>query len=103
MTKRFAIGFDIGLFLFITINLISAHLSSDCGLPTVFGRDSCTDDITRAGWPLLFYEDGGFAYQHSFNSVQLLLDLGVGIIFSLAFGWLFSRNKKLFPNKLFVL
>jgi hypothetical protein len=97
MTKRFAIGFGIGLFLFITINLISAHFSSDCGLPTVFGRDS------RAGWPLLFYEDGGFAYQHSFNSVLLLLDLGVGMIFSLAFGWLFSRNKKLFPNKLFVL
>jgi hypothetical protein len=40
MKKRFAMGFSIGLFIFIMINLLAAHLASDCGLLTVFGRDS---------------------------------------------------------------
>jgi len=32
MTKRFALGFGIGLLIFIAINLLSTHLASDCGL-----------------------------------------------------------------------
>ena len=36
MTRRFAIGFTIGLLAFILINLFSTHLSSDCGPPAVF-------------------------------------------------------------------
>jgi hypothetical protein len=39
MTKRFAIGFGIGLMIFFIINLLAAHLASDCGLLAVFGRD----------------------------------------------------------------
>jgi len=57
MTRRFATGFITGLFIFLVINLTSAHLASDCGLPAVFGRDSCADDIARAGCPLRFYEE----------------------------------------------
>jgi len=107
MTKRFVIGFGIGLLIFITINLISAHLSSDCGLPAVFGRASpwhrppgqvCADDIVRAGWPLQFYEDGGFAYRHNFNSFFLLINLGVGLAFASLSGWFFSHNKKTLPK-----
>ena len=49
MTKRFMMGFVIVLLIFIAINLLSAHLRSDCGLPAVFGRDGCADDIARAG------------------------------------------------------
>jgi hypothetical protein len=52
MTKRFAIGFCIGLLIFLTI---AAHLTSDCGLLAGFGRNACADDIARAGWPLQFY------------------------------------------------
>jgi hypothetical protein len=40
MKKRFAIGCSIGLFVFIIINLLTAHLASDRGLLAVFGRDS---------------------------------------------------------------
>ena len=67
MTKRFAIGFFSGLLIFLAINLTIAHLSSDCGLPAVFGRDACADDIARAGWPMLFYEEGGFDFSFIFN------------------------------------
>ena len=98
MTLRFAIGFIIGLLIFIAFNLISAHLSSDCGLPAVFGRDSCADDIARAGWPMRFYEEGGLAYRHNFNPLFLLIDLEIGAAFSIVSAWLLSRNKKTLPK-----
>ncbi|HEX9386018.1 MAG TPA: hypothetical protein VF918_06830 [Anaerolineales bacterium] len=40
MPKRFAIGFSIGLLIFLTVNLLSAHLASDCGLLALIGRDA---------------------------------------------------------------
>jgi hypothetical protein len=94
MTKRFMIGFGIGLLIFIAINLLSAHLRSDCGLPAVFGRDMCADDIARAGWPLQFYEDGGFAYHHNFNAVFLVVNLGIGSVLAVFAGLLFARIEK---------
>lgn len=94
MTRRFAFGFTLGLLLFIAINLTSAHLASDCGLMAVFGRDACADDIARAGWPLRFYEQGGFDYQYEFQSGVLILDLLIGILISSTIGWLFVRRVK---------
>ena len=98
MSKRFFIGFISGLLIFSAINLVAAHLSSDCGLPAVLGRDGCADDITRAGWPLQFYEDGGFAYRHEFNAFFLLINLGLGLGVSLAAGWLWARQKNSPPK-----
>ena len=98
MIKHFAIGFVIGLLIFILINLLAAHFSSDCGLPAVFGHDSCADDIARAGWPMQFYEDGGIAYHQDFNPLFLLINLGIGMTFAIITGWLFSRTKKLLPK-----
>ena len=92
MTKRFTIGFTLGLLLFLLINLTSAHLASDCGLMAVFGRDPCADDIARAGWPLRFYEEGGLEYRKSFQGAILVLDLVVGIAFATAIGWLSTRR-----------
>jgi len=94
MTKRFMIGFGIGLLIFMAINLLSAHLRSDCGLLAVFGRDACADDIARAGWPLQFYEDGGFSYRHNFNAVFLVVNLGVGILLAAFTGLLIARIEK---------
>ena len=94
MTKRFTIGFGVGFLIFIALNLLSAHLSSDCGLLAVFGRDMCADDIARAGWPLQFYEDGGFAYHHNFNAVFLVVNLGVGILLAAFTGLLIARIEK---------
>ena len=94
MIKRFIIGFISGLLIFSGINLIAAHLDSDCGLPAVFGRDACADDIARAGWPLQFYEEGGFAYRREFNVTALSVNVGVGLGASLLTGWLFTQRKK---------
>lgn len=94
MTKHFAIGFLIGLLFFLAVNLLSAHLSSDCGLPAVLGRDACADDISRAGWPLQFYEEGGFAYRLNFSPVYLLINAAVGLGFSILTGWWNQRRKK---------
>ena len=94
MTKRFAIGFCMGLLIFLTINLLAAHLASDCGLPAVFGSDACADDIARAGWPRQFYEEGGFAYRSNFNLPFLLINMAIGVVFSIILGWILSHNKK---------
>ena len=94
MTKRFMIGFGIGLLIFLAINLLFAQLRSDCGLLAIFGRDGCADDIARAGWPLQFYEDGGFAYRHNFNAVFLVVNLGIGIVFAIFAGFLNARIEK---------
>ena len=71
MTQRFALVFSLAFLPCTAINpstssgqrLTSAHLASDCGLVTVFGRDACADDIARAGWLLPFYKEGGFDYR----------------------------------------
>lgn len=94
MTKHFFTGFVIGLLLFLTINLIAAHFASDCGLPAVFGRDACADDIARAGWPLPFYEEGGFAYRSNFNGPFLFINVVIGFVFSSVVGWYSARRKK---------
>ena len=98
MNTRFALGFGLGLLVFLLINLLAAHFASDCGLPAVFGRDMCADDIARAGWPLQFYEEGGFAYRHLFNSFFLFVDLGVGLVIGITSGLLYSRLKKTLPK-----
>ena len=94
MNKKFVPGFVIGVCLFILINGIFAHLSSDCGLPAVFRLDSCADDISRAGWPLFFYEEGGFAYRHEFILPNLILDLVMGVLLASGLGWWFARRIK---------
>jgi hypothetical protein len=95
MNKRFAIGFSIGLFSFIMINLFAAHLASDCGLLAIFGRDACADDIARAGWPLQFYEEGGFAYHRNFSLPFLLINSTIAVVFAVLLGWILSHSKKL--------
>lgn len=90
--KRFAVGFAMGFITFLVINAIAAHLSSDCGLLAVFGRDACADDIVRAGWPLQFHEAGGFAYHFNFSAGMLGLDAGIALVVGIALGWLVSRR-----------
>lgn len=98
MIKKFIIGFISGLLIFSAINLMAAHLASDCGLSAVFGRDACADDIARAGWPLQFYEEGGFAYRRQFSITSLFINLGIGLGASLLTGWLFTQGKNRPPK-----
>ncbi len=83
-------GFLMGLIIFILANLLAAHLLSDCGLPAVLGKDFCADDIVRAGFPLIFFEEGGFAYRIIFNQPYLLLDILIGLGFSIICGFIAS-------------
>jgi hypothetical protein len=92
MTRRFATGLMLGLLAFLLINLSSAHLSSDCGLLAVFERDTCADDIARAGWPFRFYERGGFDYHFEFKLPALFFDLVIGASAAVVLGWFFARK-----------
>ena len=94
MTRRFILAFLLGLATFIVINLVSAHLASDCGLVAVFGQDFCADDIARAGWPLRFYEVGGFDEHHYVSSGMFGLDILIGLALSSTLGWYAARQVK---------
>ena len=89
--RAFLTGSLIGLFIFISANLIAAHLLSDCGLPALLGTDSCADDIARSGFPLVFFEEGGFAYRNIFNLPYLLLDIFIGLDFAIMCGFIARR------------
>ena len=88
MNRAFLNGLLIGLLVFLLANLLAAHLLSDCGLAAVFGQSHCADDITRAGFPLIFYEEGGFAYRHIFNPPNLYLDIFIGLNFAVISGFI---------------
>jgi hypothetical protein len=90
--RRFAAGFLITLITFGGLNLLAAHLRSDCGLPAVLGMARCADDIRRAGFPWVFWEEGGLAYRQIFSPGVLALDLSVvlaaaGLVGALANRW----------------
>jgi hypothetical protein len=86
MVRRFGLGLAAGLLVFVLINLLVAHLRSDCGLLALLGRSPCADDIRRAGWPWLFLEQGGFIARHTFLPLALAGDVVVGLIFGVVTG-----------------
>ena len=93
-SRTFLNGFLIGLLVFILANLFAAHLLSDCGLPALLGADACADDISRAGFPLVFFEQGGFAYRSIFNLPNLALDIFIGLDFAVLCGFIARWNEK---------
>ena len=93
-SRTFLNGFLIGLLIFILANLFAAHLLSDCGLPALLGADSCADDLSRAGFPLVFFEQGGFAYRIIFNLPYLFLDIFIGLGFAAICGFIARWNEK---------
>jgi hypothetical protein len=91
MTK-FLAGFFIGLGSFLALNLLAAHFLSDCGLPAVFGISACADDIVRAGFPLVFLQQGGFAFSSSLDPASALIDLAIGVTLSAGLGFWLARR-----------
>jgi len=89
--NRFLFGAAAGVLLFLAANAVAAHLASDCGLGAVLGLARCADDIRRAGFPLIFWEQGGFAPRNLFSLAALLIDAGIGLAVSLGAGWAASR------------
>ena len=94
MTPRqtFLKGFLIGLSVFILLNILAAHLFSDCGLPALFGLGGCADAISRVGFPFVFFEQGGFAYRSNFNLPIFILDLVIGFGVALLIGLMMNKR-----------
>jgi ABC-type antimicrobial peptide transport system permease subunit len=93
-SRTFFYGAVSGLVIFTLANLVAAHLLSDCGLPAVLGMDSCADDISRVGFPLIFFEEGGFAFRSIFNTPYLFLDIFIGLGFAVICGFIARWNEK---------
>ncbi|NOH03954.1 MAG: hypothetical protein HND47_19300 [Chloroflexi bacterium] len=92
--RTFFKGFLIGLSVFILLNILAAHLFSDCGLTALFGLGACADAISRLGFPFLFFEQGGFAYHSKLDPPVLFLDLLIGLGFAVFTGFFASKRKK---------
>jgi hypothetical protein len=95
-SRAFFAGFLVGLLLIFLMNVIAAHLLSDCGLPAILGTSYCADDIIRAGFPFVFLEEGGFAFRRNFNGSYMVVDILIGFGVALLSGVLlhqYSRKK----------
>ena len=77
--RTFAFAFVCTLVLFVGINLVAAHIRSDCGIAGALGVSGCNDDIRRVGFPFLVWQEGGFAYRNIFDLTALILDIGIGL------------------------
>lgn len=93
--RSFPIGFTLTILFFLVVNLLAAHFQSDCGLPAWFNLAGCADDIRRAGFPLVFYEVGGFDGRNRFEIGALGVDLVCGLGMMLMGGWLAQRLWKM--------
>lgn len=89
--RTFLLAFVVAVLVFVGVNLLVAHLRSDCGLPALFGLSACADDIRRVGFPLQFWEEGGFAFRRVFSLPALLIDIAVGLLLALGAGWAARR------------
>ena len=91
----FAIGFLGTLSVFIILNLLLAHIQSDCGLLGLLNLAGCSDDISRAGFPLRVWETGGFAFHQEFNWLALIIDIIIALTISIGIGLAAqSRNRQ---------
>src|ERR1041384_5676168 len=75
--SRFVGGCAFGLALFAVATCAHAHLASSCGLLSVLSFVHCPDGIKRVGFPLVIWEEGGFAYHSMFSVAALAFDLCV--------------------------
>lgn len=90
-SRSFALGFSAGLLLFALLNLLAAHVRSDCGILAVLRMANCADDIIRIGFPWVVFEEGGFAYRNLFSALALTADVVVALAVSLALGFVSQR------------
>jgi hypothetical protein len=70
--KRFAIGFFAVLLAFAAANFVSYYVRTD--------MPGAADAISRAGFPFLVWEDGGFVYRHHFSHLALWGNIAVTLL-----------------------
>jgi len=76
-TKAFAIGFFIGLFLFIAINVYSYSQMRE---------EECFDCIKNFGFPFRFYESGSILHMERILWFRLVADVLIAICMSIGTG-----------------
>jgi len=87
-SRQFVAAFAAGLGLFIVCNLIAVHVQSDAGLLEGLGIvDQANDDIRRIGFPLQFFEEGGFAHREVFSPLALVSDILLAIAWAAGMGF----------------
>lgn len=91
LSRNSALGFFGYLIIFAAVNIIAAHVQSDCGILGVLGLAGCADDIRRAGFPFLVWENGGLIGRMYFSSAALLADVFIALGLSLAAGFVSQR------------
>jgi hypothetical protein len=91
ISRHFVLGFLLTLFLFIALNVLVAHFRSDCGIQAILGIAACADDIKRAGFPFLVWEEGGIAFHSYFDNLALMADVVVALLASIAGGVVAER------------
>lgn len=83
--RRFTIISVVVFGLFIGINTVSFFVLSDG-----HGVQTVEDGFQRAGYPLLFWERGGYVYRQAFSLVAFATDFlvaaGAGILVTLLYG-----------------
>lgn len=79
MTRAFWLYAVIALGAFVALNVLVAHLQSDCGLRGLLGTSGCADDISRYGFPLRFGEHGGIGYHQTFDMPAFIADILIGL------------------------
>jgi hypothetical protein len=85
----------LGLLSFVALNALVAHLRSDCGLLALLKlRRTCFDDISRAGFPLQFYERGGYAYRQVFDPLAMAIDINSGVALGVVGALIVNRFRK---------
>ena len=88
--KRLLWVVSTSLVVFPTMSAASYFLRSDA-----FGLPGGHDVIRRLGFPMVFWEQGGFAYRYSSSVVALLADVAVAIVV----GFLISVSMTKLPRK----
>ena len=87
MLRDFTLGLLCTAFLFLIANVVAIHVRSDAGLFEGLGLvDNWQDDIRGMGFPLLFYEEGGFAYRYFFSAANLFWDVSMAVTCAIGVG-----------------
>jgi hypothetical protein len=55
------------------------------------GLPGVQDGIRRLGFPVVIWEEGGFAYRQTFNVVALVIDSALAVVAGLLISVLYSR------------
>jgi hypothetical protein len=86
--RRWFVAFLAALAACGLVNLVAVGLRSDAGLLEGLGlMDRSHDDIRRVGFPIQFYEEGGFAYRKIFSFGSLVWDVVLAVGFAIGAGF----------------